>query len=162
MSTFGTTSEAGTSAGGGTDLLTATKYTLTEDGNVTKLSFYSTVAGNIKGALYTDNSGAPDSLIIANNVEVAISANSWVDVSITPTNLTAGVYWIVSKESKDGMRSYKAGGANQLAYKSSVTYADDFPASFGTPSGNQNNDYICYGTYGPPVSSSNSGFFELF
>jgi len=145
MATFGTTSEAGTAAGGATDTIGATKYTLSVDGVVTQLSFYSNASGNAKVGIYRDVSGNPVELIVANNTSTAVSAG-WNDIYIKPTYLIAGTYWIAVLGDTGNLRAYIAGGVNQTAYNTSTTYANGLLSTFPAIS-NQNYDYVCYGTY---------------
>lgn len=145
--TFGTTSSAGSSTGGGlANCILATKYTLSERATINKLSFFSPVSGNLKGAIYGDLSGVPNLLIVAQNTPIAVTPGSWSDISITPTTLDAGTYWITSLCDTNGMSNYKVGSTNQAAYNTSCPFGDGFTSTFPTPS-YQNNDYICYGTY---------------
>ncbi len=145
MATFGTTSEAGTEAGGSADVLVATKYTLTEDGTVSKISVYSSASVNSRGGIYSDNAGVPNALIVGNNTSVG--GSGWKDIALTPTFLTAGVYWIVANQDGNNGRAYKAGGSSQTAYKTGVTFANDLPSTFPTPTGYQDVEYVSYGTY---------------
>jgi hypothetical protein len=143
--TFGTTSNAGTMLGGGANGIDATKYMLTQAGTVIQLSIYAMNAGNVKAAIYADNSGVPGTLMVANNVPTPVSAGQWNSVSITPTLLSAGTYWIAF--SADGaLRAYEPGGQKQTAYMVNYPYSSNMPATW-TPSGYQSNDYICYATY---------------
>jgi hypothetical protein len=143
--TFGTTSSAGTSAGGLASYIVATKYTLSQPGTVTQVSVYSPKAGSVKAAIYADNSGAPGALLVANNAPTAVTAGQWTTISLNPTSLAAGTYWIAFNENVASLRAYKAGGTRQAAYMS-YAFTNDMPTSW-TPTGYQNNDYVCYATY---------------
>jgi hypothetical protein len=143
--TFGTTSAAGTSSGGLASYIVATKYTLSQPGTVTQISVYSPKSGSVKAAIYADNSGAPGALLVANNAPTAVTAGQWTTISISPTSLGAGVYWIAFNENVASLRAYKAGGTKQAAYMS-YAFTNDMPTSW-TPTGYQNLDYVCYATY---------------
>jgi hypothetical protein len=102
-------------------------------------------AVTIASAIYADNSGAPGALMVAANAPVAVSAGQWTTISITPTSLTAGNYWIAFNTDAGGLRGYKAGGASQAAYMA-YAFSNNMPTNW-TPNGYQNADYICYATY---------------
>ena len=144
--TFGTTSIAGASSGGGlASYIIATKYTLSQAGTVTQVSIYSGKSGNVKAAIYADNSGAPGGLLVAKNVPTAVGAGQWTTISVAPTSLAAGTYWIAFNEDVNYLRVYKSGATRQAAYMS-YAFSNDMPTSW-TPNGYQNLDYICYATY---------------
>jgi hypothetical protein len=144
--TFGTTSTAGATSGGGlANYIVATKYTLSQAGTVTQVSVYSVYSGRVKTAIYADNSGAPGSLLVANNVPTAVGAGQWTTMNIGPISLAAGTYWIAFNQDVNYMRMYRAGGTRQAAYMG-FAFSNDMPTSW-TPNGYQNLDYICYATY---------------
>jgi hypothetical protein len=144
--TFGTTSTAGATSGGGlAGYIVATKYALSQAGTVTQVSVYSVYSGRVKTAIYADNSGAPGSLLVANNVPTAVGAGQWTTINIGPISLAAGTYWITFNQDVNYMRMYRAGGTRQAAYMG-YAFSNDMPTSW-TPNGYQNLDYICYATY---------------
>lgn len=144
--TFGTTSNAGaTNGGGGTaGYIVATKYTLSQAGTVTQVSIYVIQSGNVKAAIYADNSGRPGNLLAANNAPTAVRPG-WTTISIGPVSMAAGTYWIAFNQDVSSIRVYKAGGTRQSAY---VPYAfsNNMPTNW-TPYTYQNLDYVCYATY---------------
>ena len=144
--TFGTTSTAGATSGGGlANYIVATKYTLSQAGTVTQVSVYSVYSGRVKTAIYADNSGAPGSLLVANNVPTAVGAGQWTMINIGPISLAAGTYWIAFNQDVNYMRMYGAGGTRQAAYMG-FAFSNDMPTSW-TPNAYQNLDYVCYVTY---------------
>jgi hypothetical protein len=144
--TFGTTSIAGaTAGGGGLGPVHATKYTLSQAGTVTQVSIYAVKGGNVKAAIYTDNSGRPGSLLAAVNAPTAVAALQWTAISIGPINLQAGTYWIAFNADVAWLRMYKAGGTNQVAYMP-WPFSNDMPTTWSSP-GFANYDFICYATY---------------
>jgi uncharacterized protein (DUF2141 family) len=147
--TFGTTTTAGASSGGAwANYIVATKYTLSEAGTVTQVSIYVVRAGHVKVAIYADNSGTPGSLLVANNSPTTVTAGQWTTISIGPTSLSAGTYWIAFNEDVNYMRIYKAGGTKVAAYRP-YAFSNAMPTSW-TPSAYQNYEYICYATYTVP------------
>jgi hypothetical protein len=144
--TFGTTSTTGASAGGGlASYVIATKYTLSQAGTVTQVGIYAVASAHVKAAIYADSSGTPGSLLVANNAPTAVSAGQWTTISIGPTTLAAGTYWIAFNEDVNYIRMWKSAGSNQAAYMS-YAFSNNMPSSW-RPNGYQNIDYICYATY---------------
>jgi hypothetical protein len=143
--TFGTTSTAGTSIGGAAGYVAATKYTLSQAGTVTQVSVYSANSGHVKVAIYADNNGAPGSLLVANNAATTATGGQWTTISVGPTSLAAGIYWIAFNEDANNLRVYKSGGTKQAAYMS-YGFSNDMPTNW-TPNGYQSADYVCYATY---------------
>lgn len=142
--TFGTASSAGLTTGGLTEII-GTKYVLPSAKTINKLTVYCPTAGNVSGAIYSDNAGVPNTLLVANNTGVAATAGQWVDIPITPTALAAGTYWLTIMGSVNSMRGYKAGNSNQTAYNLSLVYGTAYPSTFPTPS-YESNDYVVYAT----------------
>jgi len=144
--TFGTTSIAGASpGGGGAGYVTATKYALSRAGTVTQVSIYAAKSGNVKAAIYADDSGRPGNLLAAVNAPTRVTASQWTTISIGPINLQAGTYWIAFNVDVGYLRMYNAGGANQLMYMS-WPFSNDMPGSWNSPY-YANYDFICYATY---------------
>lgn len=155
MATFGTTTAAGTTAGGLTQIA-ATLYPLSQPGTVTKLSVYAEINGNAVGAIYSDNAGVPNALLVANNVGTAMVGGQFNDITVGSTHLAAGNYWLAFMCDTNSMRAFIAGGVNQAAYNLSTTYGTAFPSTFPAVT-NQNNDYVSYATYTPdPVGNSST------
>ena len=104
MSTFGRTSYAGCTwdGAGDADGKVIGRYTLTESGNVSKLTIYvdnsSGGACYIRGIIYSNNgSNQPYSLLgTGDSMSVAgAQGPGWVDLTFpTPVALTAADYWI--------------------------------------------------------------------
>jgi len=144
--TFGTTSAAAPySAGGLASYIVGTKYTLPVAGAITQVSIYTLSSGHVKVAIYADASGRPGNLIIANNAPTTVSAGQWTTITIGPTPVAAGAYWIAFNEDVSGLRMYKNGGTSQAAYMS-YAFSGNMPTNW-TPNGYQNLDYVCYATY---------------
>jgi preprotein translocase subunit SecG len=143
--TFGTTSAAGTSIGGAAGYIAATKYTLSQAGTVTQVSVYSANSGHVKVAIYADNNGAPGTFLVANNAATTVTGGQWTTISVGPTSLAAGTYWIAFNEDANSLRVYRSGGTKQAAYMS-YGFSNDMPTNW-TPNGYQSADYVCYATY---------------
>jgi hypothetical protein len=107
------------------------RFAAVSSGNVTQIRVKCTGAGSVKVALYTDVSGSPGSLIVANNAGVSVVAG-WNVISLpTPTPVTAGTYyWIAYNSSAACVGPTVVPGASIL-YRA-LAYSSDFPASAGT------------------------------
>lgn len=154
MATFGTTSNAGVSTGGQAGTIVATKYTLSENGTVNKMTIWVPTSGNQKAGIYSDVAGVPTTLLVVNNTGTAVTGGQWNDITLPQTFLFSGTYWLAVLDDTNGMRGFVAGGVNQAAYNISVTYAAGCPGTFPAVS-NQNNDYVVYATYSPNTLANN-------
>ena len=143
---FGTKGDggAGSSAGGLPDILIATKYTLAVSGTVTQIGGYASGPGNWKFGIYSDNSGAPGTLLASNNIANPVVAGDNV-FNIGPVYLTAGTYWLAILTDA-GNRRYVTGSTNQAAYIMSYGFSNNLPSTFGAGA-YQNNNYVAYATY---------------
>jgi hypothetical protein len=156
MATFGNTSVSGA----GTASMTAgyfkgSKFTLAEDGTVTKFTAYVAGAGTnnqaVKISCYIDNAGAPGALKGCSN-EVTITAAQaagWQDFTISSFALTAGTYWLgyFAGATEAGANSYRqtTGGVH-------ATCADSYPTPANpaaAPDGTGTRNYCIYATYTP-------------
>ncbi len=149
--TFGNTGN-GTNTGGLVDVLIATKYTLTEDAVVNQIGGYAATAGNWKLGIYSDNGGLPGTLLAANNNVNPVVAGSNT-FSIGPVFLTAGTYWLAIL-TDTANRRYESGAANQASYIIGYGFSNSLPASFGTPTGTQNNDYVEFASYSTAIPTT--------
>jgi uncharacterized protein (DUF2141 family) len=142
-STFGNTGSTG-AVGGLTDILIATKYTLTTPGTVTQIGAYAASAGHWKIGIYSDNAGSPGTLLVANNAATAVTAGD-NSIDVSPTYLSAGTYWVAILT--DAANRIYSAGTGQAAYIIGYGFANSLPGNFGTPTGIQGNDYLAYATY---------------
>jgi hypothetical protein len=134
--TFGYTTEGSSSFGLGADIASACKFSLTEAGNITKISAYTrrNVAGDkyCKTLIYSDVAGAPTTLLATSDAVLIVSVG-WYDFTIS-YSASAGTYWLVMITDTGIDVYYDAGGVNQSCWKTVFTYAS--PANpFGAPSG---------------------------
>jgi hypothetical protein len=131
---FGSTS-TGTNSGNGSYLY-STRFQCSSDSTVSEIQIYSGSAGAAKVALYSDNAGSPDSLIVANETGTAISASQWNVISIADTSVTNGTYyWIAAVVlGYDDIRFTTTGGTSK--YLSGQTYSTfTFPSTYPASSG---------------------------
>jgi hypothetical protein len=78
----------------GDNYILFSKYTAVASGNITCIMVDAAIAGNIKVAIYTDNNGAPGTLLNANNND-SVLTQGWNAIPIASTPVVSGtVYWI--------------------------------------------------------------------
>lgn len=148
--TFGKTDVGGSTGGLGGDYKSAAKYNMPVSGNVSKITAYThAVSGttNIKGMIYSDNSGAPDAL--QSPVSGAVNVNTtpaWEEFSFSPPiALSSGDWWLGQILDNDATGYFDAGGTNQQAYNAD-TYSDNPADPFGSPT-YADNAVSVYATY---------------
>jgi hypothetical protein len=155
--TFGKTS-IGASEDSDSGYQIGCKYGCSETGTLTKISLYVKRAstGNMKTAVWNDNSGVPGSLF-ATSSEVSVGTSySWVDFTISGSVSNAN-YWLGFEGNAGNLYYYKfdSGTSNQSAWRT-VSYTS-FPTNpFGTPDFYQARALSIYATYttGGAVSSA--------
>lgn len=124
-STFGYGTVGGNS-NSETNQIHANPYTIT-GGVVTSLSHYASGTGNFQMAIYADNGSgtAPAGLIVASAPQ-AVTTTGWNTVSITPTHLDAGVYWL-AQNSDASVQIYYDFIGKEMAYLDPSTFGS-FPS----------------------------------
>lgn len=143
MATFGNTNEDVNNGSTGLtpEFLMVCKYTLTENGYISKLSIYTKIdvglSFNMKGVIYSDNSGAPNALqgSASNVTNVNSTTLAWYDLNFSSViSLTAGVYWLgVVGQSDWGGNQFAVGTTNQYAYVINSDYYTSVPSTFPEP-----------------------------
>jgi hypothetical protein len=100
MPTFGNTNIESNSTGDWANYKYMDKFSIPENGSVSKLSFYcnnGSSAANIKGVIYADSSGVPGALKATGTaVSLSISQSaSWVDLPFASAiDLTTADWWL--------------------------------------------------------------------
>lgn len=98
--------------------LFCTRASLPQTAPVTSISFYSGLSGNVKVGIYADSNG-PSNVVIGPVETVGSTAGAWNTVTVTPTSLTAGTYWICGQTNTAGALKYDSVGTGRyviLAY----------------------------------------------
>jgi len=136
----------------GADTQFATQVTLPEDGTVTSISAYVKGQNSAKKlcyALYTDSSGEPGALIVESAAEaIELTSYHWHPISITPTELSAGTYWLaLAFEFKSMYVTQSAEGSGQTRHKGYDAVANGFLASWGTSDVSNTRRLSIYATY---------------
>ena len=99
--------------------------------------------GNLKVALYTDNAGNPDQLIVQGST--AITTAGRYEVSVPQTTLAAGTYWIMYVSDAALPINRDNTTVTDNARYIIHTYADPLPATIVSPtiySDRTANDYL--------------------
>ena len=106
------------------------RFQATTTGNMTTFKFKASGSGNVKVAIYSDNAGAPGTLLSAMNTSTAVVAG-WNDIAIPSTALVSGTYYWLAYTS-DAAIGYYQSTTGTMRYKS-ITYSSfTFPSSAGS------------------------------
>jgi Calcineurin-like phosphoesterase len=172
-STFGKTAVGATTTYASADWKFVSKFTLTENASVQKLT--ANVLGSglsgaqpIRGVIYADSAGNPGALkAVSQEVTIAFNApRSWVDLPLsTPVSLSPGSYWL-------GLHAGAPASGNALTYFAYDTvtaagrqrndaYSDGASDPFGTPTP-KDRELSVYATYSstsptPPTNTAPPG-----
>ena len=137
-------------------------YTASANGVLDKLYFYlsSATPFSIKGALYTDNSNTPNSLIaVTSEGTFSAASYTWCSISFNQNgNVVAGSsYWISLEVSIDSntVIGNAVPGASKYALVNGVGY-NDFPSTAGALTVSSDAQISTYATvFSDPFSASN-------
>ena len=145
---FGNETVYADSASDAEDAQIATLVTMPEDGTVTSISAYvyrnSGESGHLRYAIYSDNGGEPDALIVETGTVTQPSGWGWFTVSLPDTWLTAGSYWLALAEKEATDRFAYEGGTGQTRRNANDARKFGYVATWGTS------------TNGPPASRTRS------
>ncbi|KKL63433.1 hypothetical protein LCGC14_2175150, partial [marine sediment metagenome] len=137
--TFGYTTAGGTKYGMGKDNKQGSIFTLSQDGEIIKISAYAKLGGGAKApkvakaVIYSVTGGMPDTLMNISDEVTLTNTLQWWDFSFTPTFvLPAGDYWIGLIHATKVDIYGDAGGTNQRA-RNSDTYSDGPETTFSSP-----------------------------
>ncbi len=130
MSTFGRTSLGASSALFFQNRINGCKATLSEDGDVTKLTIHCRGRGTggnskVRGVIYTDSSG-PDALRGVTSEVTVLQDAAEADVDLTfssAVSLTAGDYWLMLWQGDNGFYIYYDTGASGIEKEKAVAYS---------------------------------------
>jgi hypothetical protein len=111
------------------------RFRLTENGNVTKMSIYiHSSSGNInlRAGIYSDSNGNPN-ILRGQSGQLSVGTTwNWYNFTFSPPiSLNAGYYWLCFLSSGQGQCKTSATSSNQYVYNSDV-YSDGFSSTFGT------------------------------
>lgn len=160
--TTGTPPPAGTKLGytsigsqvdtGDANDLTGSRFTTgTHPGSISSMSVYirsvsASPNNKYQLAVYTDNAGAPGSLV-ASSATGTLTANSWNTLPISVALEANTAYWLVYNTSSTASNlSFIGGSAGQGAYSNSTVPFGSWPTLFGSPT-IEDVEFSIYATY---------------
>jgi len=161
VATFGKTSPSvgsSVSVPNNTDRLWATKYTLSEDGDVTQVSAFfdydSTETSNSgdtgKAVIYADSGGSPGALVGVSSAVSIPAGDQQVDFPLT-ASLAAGDYWLGIVVDSFNSRVNRAATGYSSIRKEGLSYAS--PADpMGTPDATGVIGVSVFATYTPSAA----------
>lgn len=104
---FGYETQFANTTGGVNSVQIGTQVVLTEDGTLNSITAYIYPGGGGKDyrfAIYSDNAGEPGNLLVESTVDNQ-SGTGWKTITVAPTPLTAGTYWL-ALAFKHGSQTY--------------------------------------------------------
>ncbi|MCJ7514514.1 MAG: hypothetical protein MUO89_00885 [Dehalococcoidia bacterium] len=127
----------GADAGGfgapGANNLMVSRFQSVASAPMTEFKVYANANGNVKAALYADNSGAPGALIAAVNTGQAVTGGGWNTLTFPSTNLVSGTYyWLatIHDTASAVTRSDESGARKYVAYLYSNSFPSPAPSSW--------------------------------
>jgi hypothetical protein len=99
-------------------------------GNVVIFKIKTSASGNVKAAIYADNSGEPGALLSAVNTSTPVTAG-WNNITITSTPVVTGNYYWLAYNSDSAIGYYQS-AAGTLRYKTTTYSTFSFPNPAGT------------------------------
>lgn len=162
--TFGYTSVGATSVAGAKDTSYAIIYTLSENADVTSMSFYTSSTVSIKPTIYADSSSYPGSREVLGSAYTFSSGIDWETASVS-VSLGAGLHWLGWVNGGSYFYYYDTGTTNQryLRTDSYATPSDPYPAG-GTGANRTVSIYATYTASGggspAPTQTQNVIWFE--
>lgn len=150
MPTFGYTSVGANHTTAAVNMAVASRFAISETGDLSKLTAYLDGNVNVKGLVYSDSSGTPNALLGVTTPTNISSLGAWFDLTFgSPLNLSAGNYWLgVIGDASVGWQYDTPVSGNLLNFNASSNYTSPSdPWSGGTPL----SDYVfsIYATYTP-------------
>lgn len=106
--------------------LLGVKHTLSQEGTLNSINYIGNgTATGIQMAIYDDNGGTPNNLIATSSL--ATVGNGVVSLSVTPTLLPAGDYWIMAVYQTTGNHSDVYSSGTNAVYYTALTYGNPIP-----------------------------------
>ena len=148
---FGLKTEGGSSQDSYTSRIRCTQATLNQDATITDLVAYvqGPIGEQVRFGIYTDSGGEPGTKIVETSLDsLTTSTAHWHTINITPTDLTAGTYWLAIGFSDQWMYyHYSNGGKTRHKYSTTPT----LPSTWGASGYYPNWTFSIYGV-GTPLN----------
>lgn len=127
----------------------ATQVTLPEDGTVESITAYVYDTFDVRYAVYDDAGGVPGNLVVETaTAQPPASGPDWFTLSVTPTALTAGTYWLALAFRHDAQRYYQEAGG-ETRYKNNDAVTNGYLSSWGVSDDSFTIKVSIYATYTP-------------
>lgn len=126
-----------------------TQAVMPENGTLTSITAYIDPGGGGKDyrfAIYTDNAGEPGNLIVETAVDNQ-SGTGWKTISVTPTPLTAGTYWLALSFAHGGQAYYHADTGGNTRHKLHNAVGNGFISVWPGSTTPYTHKVSIYGTY---------------
>jgi len=130
------------------------RYQAVATGNMAEFRVKCGVNGNVKVAIYADNSGEPGALITAMNTGQAVTAGAWRTLTFTSTNIVSGTYyWLAFNMDTTGAIQYISGTSGTALCKAATysTFTFPDPAGSGFVYGASSNEIAGWGVIVVPT-----------
>ena len=132
------------------DIQVATLATLPVDATVSSITAY--INGNgtnpYRFAIYSDSGGEPGNLIVETAAE-GTSPTEWKTLSVTPTVLTAGNYWLALSMSNKFHDYFYEDTGGQTRFKNHNGAINGYLSTWGTSDGSFTYKVSIYADYTP-------------
>ncbi len=111
------------------NFLLGVKFTLSQEGTLNSFNLIgNNTGGGVQMAVYDDNSGVPNNLIISSSLGTI--DNEIISLPVTPTLLQAGDYWVMAVYEIDGNSStFNENSSEFVSYFQSLTYGAALPTN---------------------------------
>jgi len=130
----------------------ASRFQLTQNGVLQSITAYFGNTGfNAKAAIYTDNNGAPSTLITQSASQM-VTVTGWQTFTVPAKSLTAGYYWLSVVSSSYSKGTMTPTSTNTHSWKTTA-YTGEFTSTFGTPDGYEKTVTSIYATYTSTIST---------
>lgn len=126
-----------------------TEVVMPENGTLTSITAYIDPGGGGKDyrfAIYTDNAGEPGNLIVETAVD-GQSGTGWKTISVAPTPLTAGTYWLALSFSHGGQEYYHTDTGGNTRHKLHNAVGNGFIPVWPGATTPYTHQVSIYGTY---------------
>jgi hypothetical protein len=131
---------------------TLCQFTAVATGNMTQFRVKSSVAGNVKCAIYANSAGEPGALITAMNTGQAVIAGQWNALTFTLTSITSGtVYWLAFIFDITGALDYRTLSGGIRRYKAETYAGWTFPNPAGSGFDSTTNYVDLEAGWGPTI-----------
>ena len=127
----------------------ATQVTLPQDGTVESITAYVYRTFDVRYSVYDDAGGEPGNLIVeSGTASPPASGPDWLTLSVTPTALTAGTYWLALAFVHNQQRYYQESGG-ETRYRNADAVTDGYLSTWGVSDNSFTIKVSIYATYTP-------------